>query len=97
MFGFNGTSSEPLHEFWHEYSAKEINKIKRKKCRDCPYKGTFSSSVGDGTTMCCDYLLITGQSRECRPEMCLHYLDHNVDRQNAFKNYVPLKKEQIYG
>ena len=47
--------------------------------------------------MCCDYLLITGESRECRPEMCTHYLDKDVDRQNAFKNYQPVRKEQAYG
>ena len=96
MFGFTGSSETPLHEFWHEYTPQEIRRVKRMKCRDCPYKGAFSSSGGDGTTMCCDYLLITGESRDCRPEMCTHYLDKGVDRQNAFKSYQPIRKEQVY-
>lgn len=96
MFAFTESSNEILHEFWHEYTPQEIAHIKRKKCRDCPYKGAFSSSGGDGTTMCCDYLLITGEPRGCRPEMCDHYLDAEFERQNAFKNYQPLRKEQVY-
>ena len=96
-FSFSSKSNEPLHEFWHEYTSAEIAKIKHKKCRKCPYKGSFSSSGGDGTTMCCDYLIITGQSRGCRPELCEHYLDLDVEKKNAFTQYTPLKKEQIYG
>lgn len=95
MFTFKLT--EPLHEFWHEYTAHEINKIKRKKCRKCPYRGTFSNGGSEEVRMCCDYLIVTGQARGCRPELCEHYKDLDVERKNAFKNYTPLKKEQIYG
>ena len=95
MFGFKLT--EPLHEFWHEYTYQEIAKIKRKKCRKFPYRGTFSSGGSEETRLCCDYLIVTGQTRGCRPELCEHYKDLDVERSNACTNYVSLKKEQIYG
>lgn len=94
-FSFSSKSNEPLHEFWHEYTAREIAKTKHKKCKNCPYKGTFNG--GDGTMICCDYLVITGQARGCRPELCEHYRDMGVEKKNAFTRYTPLKKEQIYG
>ena len=33
-----------LHKNWREYSIKELNKIKREKCLDCPYSKRFGSS-----------------------------------------------------
>lgn len=79
---------------WMQYSPNEIYRIKRKKCRKCPYRGSFSSSDGAGTTICCDYLLLTGQSRGCLPDVCTHHLDDFQRRENTFKSsFKPIPKE----
>lgn len=62
-----------LHERWKEYTVKEIEKIKNKHCRKCPYSGTVGSKNTDNNI--CDYLLVTGKRRGCRPEVCEHYKD----------------------
>lgn len=33
-----------LHEFWREYSVREINNTKKRKCINCPYSKRFGSS-----------------------------------------------------
>ena len=48
---------------------EDVQKIKRERCKRCQYKR-------GGT---CDYFLITGKRRGCRPDQCTHYLDEKVD------------------
>ena len=33
-----------LHEFWREYTVKELNSIKREKCLNCPYSKRTGST-----------------------------------------------------
>ena len=50
---------------WYYMSNEDVQKIKRERCRKCQYHHS-------GT---CDYMLITGHRRGCRPDKCTHYLD----------------------
>lgn len=50
---------------WYYMTQEDVNKIRRERCRKCQYSHS-------GT---CDYMLITGHRRGCRPDKCTHYLD----------------------
>ena len=50
---------------WCYMTQEDVNEIRRERCRKCQYSHS-------GT---CDYLLITGHRRGCRPDECTHYLD----------------------
>ena len=65
----------PLHERWRDYTAEEISAIKKEKCIQCGYAGRLSVGVESLSGLYCDYLSRTGESRDVRPECCMHYLE----------------------
>ena len=65
---------EPLHKYYHEYSEKEIIKIKNKHCRGCQHYGYSSCKKHRDDTQLvnrdCNYILNTEHRRIVRPELC---------------------------
>lgn len=49
---------------WGLMTEEEIGMIAKKQCNKCQYR---SGAYGEGA---CDYLLVTGHMRGCRPEEC---------------------------
>ena len=69
-----------LHEKWADYTEKEIYKTIKEKCLHCPYSSTEKRNVKFIKDCTCNYILITGKMRECRPEDCTHHLDKDVQK-----------------
>lgn len=71
-----------LHEKWSEYSEPEIKKIQKDVCHEhnCPYRRLISTkneitNMTSYSHFYCNYLMIAGERRGCRPEDCTHYND----------------------
>ena len=59
---------------WREMTTEEINRIARRKCIHCIYRGGSTHNFGEGVTgVTCDYILFTGKRRPTRPEDCQLY------------------------
>lgn len=76
-----------LHKSWTEYTAAEINRIKKEKCRKCKYgwrsdRNASADSVG-GDTLTCNYILMTGHKRPHRPEDCPGYKREKKQRRKS--------------
>lgn len=79
----------PLHERFSEYTSEEIDNIKRDVClkHKCPYLTRFHGTPpkkvlqGQVYNIVCNYILITGHSRDCTPDVCKHWRDKNVKKQ----------------
>lgn len=52
---------------WELMSEEDIEKIFKRKCKTCSYR---SGKYGEGN---CDYILLTGHMRGCRPDDCDKY------------------------
>ena len=55
---------------WYYMTQEDVSKIKKERCKKCQY---FHAGT-------CDYFLITGERRGCRPDKCTHYLDEKISR-----------------
>lgn len=73
----------PLHEDFRDYTAEELNEIKKNVCiaHHCPYVGKVSSSWSKGkhqpiSNAICNYILMAEHSRGCMPDVCTHWNEH---------------------
>ena len=63
-----------LHERWKDYKEKEIYENSLKKCSKCKYAVKWGNVMyKEKPVPACNYMLITGQRRGCRPEDCKYY------------------------
>ena len=69
------SGTEQKQKPWSEMTEKEIEKIKKEKCRNCIYSRAIS--FGDKATdnrFICGYILVIRHSRGCRPDQCDKYV-----------------------
>lgn len=70
---------------WGRLTLGEINNIKRKYCVNCGYAGRYGVADSDKniSQMTCDYILITGHRRGCRPDACDKFIQHDGKRRRS--------------
>ena len=56
---------------WSEVTESEINAVIRKDCSKCRYSAASCTGTKNGAgRITCNYILITGKMRPCRPGAC---------------------------
>ena len=82
----------PRHDRFGEYTAEEINEVKKQICmkHKCPYLKRLSQQREESPeTTHCAYALLTGKCRNCLPVNCKHYKDKNVKKRvSPMGNYI---------
>ena len=73
------------HKLWGEVTEDEINAVIRKDCSKCRYSAASVTGLKNGTgKITCNYILITGHKRPCRPGECR---ENKVFKQKTGKRY----------